>query len=238
MRQRTNRSEIVASLRTPRKPQRASRAPARARDPAATRQRILEAARPSLLASAWAAREWTPSQARAKANKRMIYHYFEGKEDLFRAVLEQAYSEIRGAEKALRLDELDLLDAIRRAGGVHLGLLPRPPGVPDAGQQREPPQGAAHQGLEGDPRHARLAVRLIAEMLERGVARASSAPASTRSSSTSRSPRSATITSPTASRARSSTNATSCPRCVGRAAGIQRRHHRAPGGGVTPHGLT
>jgi len=44
--------------------------------------------------------------ARAQANKRMIYHYFGSKDDLFAAVLEDAYLGIRQAEQELQLDEL------------------------------------------------------------------------------------------------------------------------------------
>jgi len=44
----------------------------------------------------------------------MIYFYFGGKEQLFEAVLEQAYSEIRAAEQDVRLDHLDPLAAIPR----------------------------------------------------------------------------------------------------------------------------
>lgn len=43
---------------------------------------------------------------RAKANKRMIYHYFGSKEQLFQAVLEEAYLDIRTAEQKLDLDNM------------------------------------------------------------------------------------------------------------------------------------
>ena len=98
---------------SPDKP-RARGARLRQRDAEATRTRILAAARNEFARLGLGGARVDAIAKRAKANKRMIYHYFEGKEDLFRAVLEQAYSEIRGAEKALRLDELDPPDAIRR----------------------------------------------------------------------------------------------------------------------------
>jgi AcrR family transcriptional regulator len=47
-------------------------------------------------------------------NKKMIYHYFGSKEDLYIAVLEQAYLGIRKMEEALPLDDLEPLDAIQR----------------------------------------------------------------------------------------------------------------------------
>ncbi|MCS0503346.1 TetR family transcriptional regulator [Ancylobacter sp. GSK1Z-4-2] len=52
--------------------------------------------------------------ARAKANKRMIYHYFGNKEGLYVAVLEDAYGTIRAAEQRLNLAELPPEEAIRQ----------------------------------------------------------------------------------------------------------------------------
>ena len=52
--------------------------------------------------------------ARAKANKRMLYHYFGGKRDLFLAVLEDAYGDIRAAERKLDLEHLEPRQALRR----------------------------------------------------------------------------------------------------------------------------
>ena len=51
---------------------------------------------------------------RAGLNKRLIYYYFEDKEKLFQAVLEQAYRDIREEEMQLRLLELDPPTAVRR----------------------------------------------------------------------------------------------------------------------------
>ena len=47
-------------------------------------------------------------------NKKMIYHYFGSKEDLYIAVLEDAYLGIRKMEEALPLEEFEPLDAIRK----------------------------------------------------------------------------------------------------------------------------
>jgi AcrR family transcriptional regulator len=51
---------------------------------------------------------------RAALNKRLIYYYFEDKETLFEAVLEQSYRDIRVAEQELHLLELPPADALRR----------------------------------------------------------------------------------------------------------------------------
>ena len=44
----------------------------------------------------------------------MIYYYFGSKEQLFVAVLERAYAEIRAAEQTIDVDHLDPAAAIRR----------------------------------------------------------------------------------------------------------------------------
>ncbi|MBC5785914.1 TetR family transcriptional regulator [Ramlibacter sp. USB13] len=51
---------------------------------------------------------------RAGLNKRLIYYYFEDKEKLFQAVLEQVYRDIRDEERKLRLTELEPATAVKR----------------------------------------------------------------------------------------------------------------------------
>jgi AcrR family transcriptional regulator len=51
---------------------------------------------------------------RAGLNKRLIYYYFEDKDKLFQAVLEQTYRDIREQEMNLHLLELDPPTAVRR----------------------------------------------------------------------------------------------------------------------------
>ncbi len=51
---------------------------------------------------------------RAAVNKRLIYYYFESKENLFLAVLERAYEDIRGQERQLNLALVEPTEAIRR----------------------------------------------------------------------------------------------------------------------------
>ncbi len=49
-----------------------------------------------------------------RTTKRMLYYYFGSKERLFIAVLERAYTPIRGAEQSVDVDHLDPAAAIRR----------------------------------------------------------------------------------------------------------------------------
>ena len=49
---------------------------------------------------------------RARANKQLIYYYFGSKEELYIAVLEEAYSRLRTSEAALEVDTLDPVEGI------------------------------------------------------------------------------------------------------------------------------
>lgn len=57
------------------------------RDPARTRERILGAALKEFAARGFAGARVDRIAQRARVNKRMLYHYFGNKEDLFRAIL-------------------------------------------------------------------------------------------------------------------------------------------------------
>lgn len=85
----------------------------RVRDPAATRQRILDAAKAEFSRLGLGGARVDAIAARAKANKRMIYHYFGGKRQLFLSVLEAAYGDIRAAELRLDLQHLEPEEALR-----------------------------------------------------------------------------------------------------------------------------
>jgi len=49
-----------------------------------------------------------------KATKRKIYYYFEGKDELYRAVLERAYRQVRESEDKVDIAAGTALDALRR----------------------------------------------------------------------------------------------------------------------------
>lgn len=86
----------------------------RPRNADATQRRILEAARQEFAQLGLGGARVDAIAARAKANKRMIYAYFGNKEELFTAVLDAAYTDIRMAERALELEKLEPVDAIIR----------------------------------------------------------------------------------------------------------------------------
>jgi AcrR family transcriptional regulator len=86
----------------------------RVRDAEATRARILAAAKREFAKNGLGGARVDVIAEKAKANKRMIYHYFESKEGLFQQVLEAAYIDIRSAEQKLNLDHLEPREALER----------------------------------------------------------------------------------------------------------------------------
>lgn len=52
--------------------------------------------------------------AKAKINKRMLYHYFGNKEELFQRTLEDAYGQFRTAEASLKIELDDPITALKR----------------------------------------------------------------------------------------------------------------------------
>jgi AcrR family transcriptional regulator len=84
------------------------------RDPEATKLRILAAATQEFAKFGLGGARVDHIAARAKSNKRMLYHYFGNKDDLFAITVENAYSQFREQEAALQLDSLDPVTAMRR----------------------------------------------------------------------------------------------------------------------------
>lgn len=77
------------------------------RNPQRTHAAILEAATAEFAAHGFGGARVDAVAARARINKRMLYHYFGDKEALYLAVLEKAYTSIRTAEKSLDLAHRD-----------------------------------------------------------------------------------------------------------------------------------
>lgn len=84
------------------------------RDAVATQRRILAAAKKEFARNGLGGARVDVIAERAKANKRMIYHYFNNKEELFQRVVEDAYLDIRTAEQKLNLGHLPAKKALRR----------------------------------------------------------------------------------------------------------------------------
>jgi AcrR family transcriptional regulator len=89
-------------------------APARQRDAVRTKREILEVATREFAERGYAGARVDEIAAQMRTTKRMIYYYFGGKEQLYVAVLEAAYSRIRSAEREAQVDHLEPRAAIRR----------------------------------------------------------------------------------------------------------------------------
>jgi AcrR family transcriptional regulator len=86
----------------------------RLRDADKSQQSILAAALDEFARHGLAGARMDRIATQADVNKRLIYYYFTSKDDLFLAVLENAYLNIREAEKQLHLRDLPPPLAIRR----------------------------------------------------------------------------------------------------------------------------
>jgi AcrR family transcriptional regulator len=85
-----------------------------ARDPESSRARILAAAHAEFAQHGFDGARVDRIAALARLNKRMLYHYFGNKDDLFCAVLEVNYAHKRDSEKALNLEQDSPPQAIRK----------------------------------------------------------------------------------------------------------------------------
>jgi AcrR family transcriptional regulator len=92
----------------------AKQAKIQVRDPDATRLRILAAATHEFARFGLGGARVDRIAARAKSNKRMLYHYFGNKDALFAITVENAYGAFRDKEAALQLDSLEPVAAMRR----------------------------------------------------------------------------------------------------------------------------
>ena len=92
--------------------------PPRQRDAERTRAEILDVATSEFADRGYAGARVDEIAAKTSTTKRMIYYYFGGKEQLYVAVLERAYSRIRRLEQQLDVEHLDPVQAVRELAGL------------------------------------------------------------------------------------------------------------------------
>jgi len=85
----------------------------RSRDADRTREQILRAAMAQFAAHGFGGARMEAIAEHGGVDKKLIYYYFDGKDALFLAVLEQTYADIRAAEHELHLEASDPVQAIR-----------------------------------------------------------------------------------------------------------------------------
>jgi AcrR family transcriptional regulator len=84
------------------------------RDPERTQRAILEAATNEFAEKGFAGASVNEIAAAANVNKRMLYHYFGKKDDLYLLVLERALGQLRSVQTDMDLTEIEPQEAIRQ----------------------------------------------------------------------------------------------------------------------------
>ena len=141
-----------------------------ARDPVASRQALLSAGRAVFARKGLAGARVAEIAAAAGLNKQLVYHYFGSKEQLYQAVLESVYGDIRAQEQELSLGQLEPAEALARLAGFSFDYLSENPdfiallndenGHGGLHLRRSQALGAMHSPL----------IKLIARTLRTGVA--------------------------------------------------------------------
>jgi AcrR family transcriptional regulator len=142
----------------------------RKRDADATRTRILQAAKKEFAKHGLGGARVDEIAERAQANKRMIYHYFGSKEDLFRHVLEAAYLDIRNAEKKLDLDSLPPIEALETLVRFTWTYYLKNPEFITLVNSENLHRARHIKGIENLPETTRGLVDLVTGILKRGEA--------------------------------------------------------------------
>jgi TetR/AcrR family transcriptional regulator len=140
------------------------------RDPDRTREAILAAAQHEFAAKGLSGGRVDAIARRARANKRMIYHYFGNKDGLYLAALERVYEDLRGTERTLDLAHLAPEAAIRRLVEFTFDYSRRHPELISL-INNENLHGAKHLRKSKKVRELHSPfVALIGDILRRGVA--------------------------------------------------------------------
>ncbi|MCF7532821.1 TetR/AcrR family transcriptional regulator [Pseudomonas petrae] len=100
------RPNLDVLLESPRK--------SRKNNPEKTREDILQAAVAEFVSQGLSGARVDAIAERTQTSKRMIYYYFNSKEQLYTEVLEKLYGDIRNTESSLKLDVLAPEEAVRR----------------------------------------------------------------------------------------------------------------------------
>lgn len=142
----------------------------RVRDAEATKARILATAKKEFAKNGLAGARVDGIAAKANANKRMIYHYFDSKESLFQKVLEDAYVDIRTAEQKLNLDHLEPKAALEKLVRFTWAYYLKNPEFITLVNSENLHRARHLKKSEVVQVHSRKLVALVSGILDRGVA--------------------------------------------------------------------
>lgn len=111
-----------------------------------------------------------------KATKRKIYYYFEGKDELYRAVLQRAYARVRESEAQVDIDSGTAVDALRRLIEHDVHYHARHPELVRLVMNENIHRADHLKQIEGLPSGNKIVIDLLTRIIARGEAEGSFRP--------------------------------------------------------------
>lgn len=105
-----------------------------------------------------------------RATKRKIYYYFEGKDELYRAVLERAYRRVRDSERAVDVESGTAVDALRRLIEHDARYHCEHPELVRLVMNENIHRAEHLKQIEGLPEHNRQVIDILTRIVARGEA--------------------------------------------------------------------
>jgi AcrR family transcriptional regulator len=141
----------------------------RHRDAEQTRADILEAAKVEFADKGLAGARVDEIARLTSTSKHMIYYYFQSKEGLYRAVLEQAYAHFRSAEETVDANQSDPVAALTSLVGLTFDFrLSNPAYVRII--MAENMNNGTHIKFVGDLENRRVILKTIKKIVDNGIA--------------------------------------------------------------------
>lgn len=140
------------------------------REAATTRDKILLAGIEEFCEHGFVGANTARIVKRAGCNIRMLYHYFENKDNLYKVALEYVYMDLRQQEDALDLLGLSPRDAIERLALFTFDYMEQNPRFIKMVNSENQLQGAIISGLESIPRSSTPLISSIDAILRKGRA--------------------------------------------------------------------
>ena len=141
----------------------------RSRNAQATRQAILESAIIEFCENGLSGANTSRIVERAGCNIRMLYHYFQNKETLYKAALEQVYNELRSKEAELSILDRAPMDAIKTLTAFTFDYMKDTPSFIKLVLGENLLQGEFISTIPSIPRSSRPLIQSIQTLLERGA---------------------------------------------------------------------
>lgn len=111
-----------------------------------------------------------------KATKRKIYYYFEGKDELYRAVLQRAYARVRESEAQVDIDSGSAVDALRRLIEHDVHYHARHPELVRLVMNENIHRADHLKQIDGLPSGNKIVIDLLTRIIARGEAEGSFRP--------------------------------------------------------------